>query len=116
MPPSRTKNATTGRENAKGANAAQNNAEPPISSSLIKNLPASTPNQDVVEKTPTGSTKPDKSTYDAEQEAIKAMIDALQVKLVKLIHFHACSHAHFMGEIVYYQGQDIPCDEIWSEQ
>ncbi len=44
----------------------------------------------VVEKTdtldPSSTSKPDKKVYDAEQERIKNEIDALQAKLVCLVH------------------------------
>jgi hypothetical protein len=77
MPAAKTKPTTTNGAAAKGKAS-----KPPSSTSAP--IPAASSNDTSAGASapPSGSAKPDKSAYDAEQEKIKADIEALQAKLV----------------------------------
>jgi hypothetical protein len=72
MPPAAPKSKAANGPAAKGK---------PVKSAASTNG-TSTPVSDWPEAAPVSSSKPDKAAYDAEQNSLKAEIDALQSKLV----------------------------------
>jgi hypothetical protein len=91
MPPKAKKAPKAAGDAVNGKGGKSGTSPPPTPS---KTAPAAAKQEEADDKHITGSGKPDQQVYHAEQDAIKAEIDALQVKLV----WHPTPHS--LGEFL----------------